>query len=91
MANNVEATSERMDAVEYYQSLQDRLAHATNEEEREDAQRSLDQAQTFVPAWDRRIEGIESDLAKHRATVKAICDGKSSLEHIRNEQVLTLF
>lgn len=80
-----------MGVVEYCQSLQDRLAHATNEEEREDAQRSLDQAQTFVPAWDRRIEGIESDLAKHRAAVKAICDGKSSLEHIRNEQVLTLF
>jgi len=64
--------------------MQYQLDHATNEQEREDAQISLEQAQTFVTKWDSRIESIESDLVDSRAAVKAICDGKSFLEHTRS-------
>ena len=60
-----------MEVVEACKRLQDQLAHATNEYEREDLQESLEFAQAQIPAHDKLIASIESTLVDSRAAIKA--------------------
>jgi len=84
IANEIQAKFGRLGAIEACEGPRDQLAHATNEEERDDAQESLDEAMALIPEWDDLIEEIESELAASRVAVKAICDGKSSFEYTKS-------
>ncbi|GAB7335252.1 hypothetical protein MBLNU13_g07664t1 [Cladosporium sp. NU13] len=71
LKDSAEEKSEHLSAAEACQRLQDQLALAINEQEREDAQESVEQAQAQIVAWGKRSHEIESsregNLRRERA------------------------